>query len=1036
MCLAGCHEIPQTQVKTGADFQLIVQKRDAILTIGTDFGLNGENDLIMKRLLLAVVALGFAVAAKAQVIVISGDAFRNPESQVKIKLVDSLTQEPLPMATVYLQPKGDTTIMYFNLSDTSGTAVLDGVVRGNYKLTAEFLGYRPFVKEFYFRKNKEDLGTVKMVEDAVLLEAATVSAVGNPIEIIKDTIVYNATMFRTADNAVLSELLKKMPGFEVASDGSVKVNGEPISKVTVNGKTFFFDDPTMAVKNLPAKIVDKIKITDYKSDEEKATGITNMVSKEKEMDIALKKEYEKGWFGNAKLAGGTPLSSDDNKNQPVIIDRDALYNGSLMLSGYNEKDQITIVANAKNVDDVGANDMIVVSYGVGDLIPDSGLTTSRQLGANYNSSRIKGFDFSSSVNYNGTEVDSETLTMRTTMQENAPSIYTNTSYLGETIQDRLNVSLDMNKTDKKKYTVRISPKFVYRKGSSESYKDIATSREMDGSSSASGLLNTSVAKDYSESDNFTYSTTVILGRSNWGKQNRNLTFTGSFSINGEDKQRKEFSDIYYSGSALSDTRDLYYDTKSEGGGYSARISYVEPVGKNWKISAELNSLLSQTDVTTDAYKYTGGEHSFVAGFPDRDRYTEYDDYYSAVSENRYLENSGQLLAQYNKGTTRVQVGGSASAVNNETYSKTYGIAQTTGKGEWLWNWAPFVRLGFTGKKGANYNFNYSGRMENVSNSQLSPVPDISNPTYITFGNIYLEPYSTHTFALYANYNNKKNFSFMTAVLSGSRSMNGVVNANWFDEEGVQYNVPVNSKKGVTNLTMYGYLNAIPLNEERSFRLNLSASMSFTKSYTYQNVVQIKSIDMDNFDYGKFMEEFWGNSNGDKFYSGQSGFKESSTTSGFFNLGGNLYYENDFLEVSFGGQAEHGIRKYSLNKNANMNTWDYEVDGMLEIKTNNNFNIINKLDYKWYEGYSEGYGKSHMLWNFELHKSIKAVTLSLKVNDVLNQTVTFNRIKSANYVEDRYSGIIGRRFLFGITLNFGKMNTAKNRNATRSMLRMM
>lgn len=242
--------------------------------------------------------MAFAMAAKGQVIVISGDVYRNPESQVKIKLVDSLTQDPLPMATVYLQPKGDTTIMYFNLSDTSGTAVLDGVVRGNYKLTAEFLGYRPFVKEFYFRKSKEDLGTVKMVEDAVLLEAAKVSAVGNPIEILKDTIVYNATMFRTADNAVLGELLKKMPGFQVASDGSVKVNGEPVSKITVNGKTFFFDDPSMAVKNLPAKIVDKIKITDHRSDKEKASGIANMVSKEKEMDISLKKEYEKGWFGN------------------------------------------------------------------------------------------------------------------------------------------------------------------------------------------------------------------------------------------------------------------------------------------------------------------------------------------------------------------------------------------------------------------------------------------------------------------------------------------------------------------------------------------------------------------------------------------------------------------------------------------------------------------------------------------------------------------------------------------------------------------
>jgi hypothetical protein len=264
----------------------------------------------------------------------------------------------------------------------------------------------------------------------------------------------------------------------------------------------------------------------------------------------------------------------------------------------------------------------------------------------------------------------------------------------------------------------------------------------------------------------------------------------------------------------------------------------------------------------------------------------------------------------------------------------------------------------------------------------------------------------------------------------------VVYANWFDVEGVQYNIPVNSKKGVTNLTAYCYMNAIPLNKERTFRLNLSAQASMSKSYSYQNVAQSESVDMDNFDYGQFMEKFWGNANGDKFYGGQSGFKESATTSGSLSLGGNLYYETDFIEVSFGGHADHGIRKYSLNKKANMNTWDYEIDGMLEIKTKNNFNILNKFDYRWYEGYSEGYGKSHMLWNFELHKSIKAVTLSLKVNDVLNQTTTFSRINNANYVEDRYTGIIGRRFLLDVTLNFGKMNTAKNRAATRTMLRMM
>ena len=225
-------------------------------------------------------------------ITFSADMLRNPESEVKIKLLDSISGEPLQMATVYLQPKGDTTIMYFNLTDTAGVAVLDKVVRGSYSLTAEYLGYKAFRREYYFKKAKEDLGVVKLVEDAVMLEAATVSAVGNAIEMINDTIVYNATMFRTADNAALGELLKKMPGFEVAQDGSVTQNGVAVSKITVNGKTFFFDDPSVAVKNLPAKIVEKIKITDHKSETEKNTGIADMGQTTKEFNVVLL--YSKG----------------------------------------------------------------------------------------------------------------------------------------------------------------------------------------------------------------------------------------------------------------------------------------------------------------------------------------------------------------------------------------------------------------------------------------------------------------------------------------------------------------------------------------------------------------------------------------------------------------------------------------------------------------------------------------------------------------------------------------------------------------------
>ena len=995
----------------------------------------------MKRLVILLLAMVAHLSATAQVITISSDFFKKPESEVKIKLVDSITQQPLQLATVYLQPKGDTTIMYFSLSDTSGTAVLENVVRGSYKLTAEFLGYSPVVREYYFNKTKEDLGTVAMVEDAVLLEAATVSAIGNPIEVVKDTIVYNATMFRTADNAVLGELLKKMPGFEVSSSGQVKVNGEEVSKITVNGKTFFFEDPSMAVKNLPAKIVDKIKITDYKSDQEKATGIANMGSRQKEMDIALKKEYEKGWFGNAKLAAGTPVTATNNSNQPLIAQRDVLYNGSVMVSGYNEKDQITIIGNAYNVENIGANDYIIVSYGGAGgqgsgTRPTDGVSTNRQAGVNFNTSRIKGFTTSAVVNYKGDMIDSESITNRTTMQENAPSVYSNTDYKTNYDENALNASLEFANKDKKKYNLRIYPTFNYKSVKQDSYKDVQTSNIMDPASSALGLLNQSQASDYLESDQFEQKTQFYFAKPNFGKANRSLSVSANYSLNYMDAQKKEFSSIMYSNQGTTDIKDLYYKNKQDGGNFGASITYVEPIGENWRISTMLSSRYRMSNLVSDAYRYTGANNSFVPNFSNKNDYTQYDDYYSSVSQNKYFRNSAQLLAQYIKGSTTVQFGADAEVVNNETYSKTYGLSQTTGKGEYLWNWSPYVRIKLVDKKGASYNLNYSGSSNSLSNSQLSPVPDISNPAYITMGNIYLQPQFNHFLNLFSSYRNKKNFSFLSGSIFMERTTNSIVNANWFDADGVQYNIPVNSKKGSLNGIIHLSLYNLPLNKERSLTFSMGGNVQYGRSFSYQSVSGNITMDMDNFDYSKFMSEFWGSSNGDLFYSGKSGFKESRTTTTSFYLSPEFEYKSNLVNCSLGGSVTNNRMSYSLNKKANVNTWDYSIDGEIQVETKNKYTFITTLNYSFYRGYAQGYGKPSLLWNFEAHKSIKSVTLSIRFNDILNQTTNFRHTTTANYVEDSYKKIIGRRILVGITFNFGKMNTAKNSAANRSMLNMM
>src|SRR5574344_2610857 len=105
---------------------------------------------------------------------------------------------------------------------------------------------------------------------------------------------------------MLGDLLKRIPGIDVSNDGMVQVNGETVSKITVNGKTFFFDDKKTALNNLPARIIDKIRVIDKDSDASKFAGISD-TQKEKVMDVALKEEYKKGWFGNTSASGGSTI---------------------------------------------------------------------------------------------------------------------------------------------------------------------------------------------------------------------------------------------------------------------------------------------------------------------------------------------------------------------------------------------------------------------------------------------------------------------------------------------------------------------------------------------------------------------------------------------------------------------------------------------------------------------------------------------------------------------------------------------------------
>ena len=169
----------------------------------------------------------------------------------------------LPMAgvTLLVLNKTDSVLVQYSSSNPNGTFLIKSVPKGEYLLQLSFLGMEPeYLSINSGMSTDTDLGKIKMKPESKILKEVQVKADHVPMEIKKDTITYNADAFQTQPDAVVEDLLKKLPGVEVQSDGSIKAQGENVERVLVDGKEFFGDDPKAATKNLPAKAIKKVKV--------------------------------------------------------------------------------------------------------------------------------------------------------------------------------------------------------------------------------------------------------------------------------------------------------------------------------------------------------------------------------------------------------------------------------------------------------------------------------------------------------------------------------------------------------------------------------------------------------------------------------------------------------------------------------------------------------------------------------------------------------------------------------------------------------
>ena len=250
------------------------------------------NCFVTFRLIPIILLLG-AIKVNAQ------NSTTGKLSSIKGIVIDSLHNSSIPSLTVAVYFKASGKIINFGLTNRFGAFTIDKIPRNvPLKILLSHVSFGQVVKELTIdsRLSAVDLKKIYIVPRINELEEFAIS-MPPPVKMNGDTLEFNADAFELDSNAVIDDLLRRLPGMTIWSDGKITVNGKEIKGLTVNGKPFFGDDMSIALQNLPKLSVKKIQVY-----EDKANGLSEP---ETRMNVVLKEDKNKGFFGKMGAGGGT-----------------------------------------------------------------------------------------------------------------------------------------------------------------------------------------------------------------------------------------------------------------------------------------------------------------------------------------------------------------------------------------------------------------------------------------------------------------------------------------------------------------------------------------------------------------------------------------------------------------------------------------------------------------------------------------------------------------------------------------------------------
>lgn len=768
-------------------------------------------------------------------------------------VIDASAASPLEQATVRLLSLPDSALIKGTVSGPDGKFSLWERKAGKFLFSVSFIGFETFYKEIQLPAvgGRLSMGEIRIKENALLLGEAVIEGKAPEVVLKEDTVEYNADSYKLGANAMVEDLIKKLPGVDLDEDGNITAGGKVISKILVDGKEFFGKDVAVALKNINVEILDKLQVIDRKSEEARLTGVDDG-EEEKVINLTVKKGMKRGWFGNVSGAYGTK-------------DR---YEGYGMVNRFVGDNQYSLLGGMNNTNNSAFSDMGTGMRSGG----GGGLTTSGYVGSNFSYGNEKKFILTGSVMASGTNNDLERTTWRENLLANRSTFYKQ-QYNGFSQSRNLGGDMRLQWRIDSLTRLEFTPSIQYNTTSSHNESQFSTQRE------DSTYINRGDDRKEADRNGWNYSARISLSRSSARKKGRkaSLSFTWNGNLNDATSYQHGFTrygDDRSNAAAVRDTTVNQKQTEnSDKQSYRIRASYVEPFGNNNFLQFAYTFNRSLT--LSDRLSYNWLE--------EQDRYnTTFDSLYSDRFNNMFLNQSLNVNVRSVRKKYNYTLGLSLDpsimrSVNylDEDRSFDRTVFNLGPNGEFVYLWS----------KHRNLRIQYRGRTQQPGVNQLQPSKNITNPLYIREGNLDLKPtYTSNYSARYNDYNPKTQRSFQTS-LQGRFALNSIVNRTTYNQEtGVQTTKPVNVN-GIWSVDGMNMFNT-PLRNKR-FQISNTVNVSYNRQIGFINEQKNKAhtvrvSDQLNFRYNS--ELFDAGIRGNYTYSGTNNSISSKKDQTVMNYG--------------------------------------------------------------------------------------------------------------------------------------------------------